>query len=336
MKKIAFLKLADWQKKIITKNLKASEVYFIDEPEKDFKSSAAKHFEVLSVFVDFQVTKQVIQNLPVLKFITTRSTGFDHIDLEECKNRKILVSSVPSYGSNTVAEFAFGLILNLTRKIYQAVDQIKQSGSFTLDNLKGVDLNGKTLGVVGGGRIGQNVIKIAKGFGMNVVVFDPLPQKNLEKKLMFRYCNLNELLKISNIISIHCPYNQSTYHLINKKNIRLVRKGAYLINTARGGIVSTDALLWGLRKGILAGAGLDVLEEETETRDEMSLLRVPEKRPEKFRRILENHVLMKMPNVLITPHNAFNTQEALERILQTTIGNIKAYKRGKPINLVNK
>jgi len=178
------------------------------------------------------------------------------------------------------------------------------------------------------------MIKIAKGFDMNVLAFDPFPNLDFAKANNFNYVSLEDLLKNSDIISIHCPLNKETHHLINKNNIKFIKKGAYLINTARGGIVETDALILALEKGILAGAGLDVLEEEGETKDELNLLTVAHPREQELRIILQNHILMKMPNVLITPHNAFNSQEALERILQTTIQNIKGYIAGQPINLV--
>jgi D-lactate dehydrogenase len=222
----------------------------------------------------------------------------------------------------------------LTRKTYQAIDQIKESGSFLLDGLRGVDIKGKTLGVVGTGRIGKEMIKIAKGFGMEVVAYDPMPDDNFAAAAGFRYMSFENLLRTADIISFHCPCSEKTRHLINKESIGFIKKGAYLVNTARGPIIETDALVEALRSGILAGAGLDVLEEEGETKDELAFLTSAHPKEDDLRIMLENHILMKMPNVLITPHNAFNSQEALERILRTTLDNIRGFIAGKPVNLV--
>jgi D-lactate dehydrogenase len=286
--------------------------------------------------------------LPNLKLITTRSTGYDHIDCEYCKSKGILVCNVPEYGTKTVAEWTIGLMLNLMRKIYYAIDQIKESESFDLKNLRGEELYGKTLGVIGTGRIGKEVIKLAKAFGMNILAYDAFPDENFAKEYNVTYVTLEELLKNSDVITIHVNLNPSTYHLINKENIKFIKPGAYLINTARGGIVETEALLYGLKEGILKGAALDVLEEETEIKEELELLvkYATDKRgynaderglnnlKETAFILWQNHILMKMPNVLITPHNAFNSKEAVERILMTTIENIKKFLEGNLINLV--
>ena len=147
--------------------------------------------------------------------------------------------------------------------------------------------------------------------------------------------SLEEVLGTSDVLSIHCPYNQKTRHLLNKKNIGFIKKGAYLINTARGGILETEALEKALKEGRLAGVGLDVLEEEGDTKDELNLLRSGHPKEEELKVVLQNHVLMRMPNVLITPHNAFNSEEALGRILTITLGNIRGFLKGKPENLVS-
>ncbi len=328
-KTIAFFGVEDWQKKSILKSLPGPHLAF------DPKPGNLKNLEIISIFVNFAVTEKILRRFPKLKFITTRSTGYDHIDLKACKKAGVKVAYVPGYGDNTVAEFAFGLLLCLTRKLYSAIDQLKETGIFSYQGLEGVDLKGKTMGIIGTGRIGREAVKIAHGFGMKVLAFDAHPDQNYAKQAGFKYVSLATLLRQSDAISIHVPYNKSTYHLINSKNIFKIKKGAYLVNTARGGIVETDALVKALEKGILAGAALDVLEEEGEIKDEMHYLVSGHPKADQIKILLENHVLMKMPNVLITPHNAFNTKEALERILQTTIENIKAYLRGKPINLVS-
>lgn len=335
--KIAFFEIENWEKEIIEKELNDHELFFFDKKISELEKINENDFDVIAIFINSIINEKTLQHFKNLKFITTRSTGFDHIDLKTCKEKNILVSYVPGYGDNTVAEFTFGLILNLTRKIYQSIDQIKETGFFNvnLKELKGIDLKNKTLGVVGTGRIGKEVIKIANGFSMNVIAYDIYPDENLENRLNFKYVTFEELLKNSDIITLHCPYNEKTHHLINKNNIFQIKKGAYLINTARGGLIETEALLIGLEEKIIAGAGLDVLEEEGEIKDELKYLTNNQEESKKFKTILENHILLRFPNVLITPHNAFNSKEALERILYITILNIKNFINNTPINLIN-
>lgn len=288
--------------------------------------------EYLSVFIYSHLTREIIQKAKQLKLIATRSTGFDHIDVAFCKKRGITVCNVPFYGENTVAEHTFALILSLSRSIHKAyVRTIK--GNFSLEGLQGFDLKGKTLGVVGAGHIGLHVIKMAKGFGMRVVAFDVCRNTFMEEVLGFEYVPLDVLLRGSDIVSLHTPYSAKTHHLINKENIRLFKKGALLINTARGGLVDTTALTWALDNGLLGGAGLDVLEEEELIREEEQLLR-KDFPVEKMKTVLENHILLHRENVVITPHIAFDSREALERILNTTLQNIESFLEGKPQNVV--
>ncbi|MBI2661898.1 hydroxyacid dehydrogenase [Candidatus Woesearchaeota archaeon] len=287
--------------------------------------------DVLSVFVHTKVPKKILDKLPRLKLIATRSTGFDHIDLEECRKRNIVVSNVPTYGENTVAEHTFALLLSLSRRIVDCVERTRK-GSFSYMGLRGFDLKGKTIGIIGGGNIGQHVVRIAKGFEMNTLVFDVVKNKKLEKKLGFRYVSMGSLLKNSDIITLHVPYNKHTHHLINTAAFAKMKKGAILLNTSRGAVVDTEALVKVLRVGKLGGAGLDVLEGEDALNEELSLLRKGNQ--EEWKLLLEDHLLLEMPTVLITPHNAFNTKEALMRILNVTIDNINAFKKGKKVNVV--
>lgn len=331
---IGFFELEGWEENLISGQFPSEQVSFSKDKIDPLTLPEENDFEILSVFVNSRLTREVLAHFPNLKFIVTRSVGYDHIDLAAAKERNIVVSYVPGYGDNTVAEFAFGLILNLTRKIYLAIDRIKESGSFALDGLRGVDLKGKTIGIVGTGRIGREMVRIAKGFGMKVLAYDPFPNLEFAKELGFEYTDFETLLEKSDIISFHCPYSEKTHHLINKENIRLIKKGAYLINTSRGPIVETDALIQALQTGILAGAGLDVLEEEGETKDELVYLSRSRPNETELKTMLQNHILMEMPNVLITPHIAFNSQEAMERILNITLDNIRDFLDGKPGNIV--
>jgi len=351
--KLGFFEAEGWEKEILERELSDLEIYFTSERLTKENVKNFQGLDILSIFICSEIDKEIIDSLPKLKLITTRSTGYDHIDCEYCKSKGILVCNVPEYGTKTVAEWTIGLMVNLMRKIYYAIDQIKEVESFDLKNLRGEELYGKTLGVVGTGRIGKEVIKLAKIFGMNILAYDAYPDENFAKEYNVTYTSLEELLKNSDIITIHVNLSSSTYHLINKENIKLIKKGAYLINTARGGTVETEALLYGLKEGILKGAALDVLEEETEIKEELELLTrytmIDEPRiraehnagqetqndlKETAFTLWQNHILMKMPNVLITPHNAFNSKEAIERILMTTIENIKKFLEGKSENLV--
>lgn len=310
------------------------ELVFADKVLKAETVPADVDFDIAGVFVDSLVGKAVLDKLPSIKFIAALSTGYDHIDLAECKKRGITVSYVPSYGENTVAEYTFGLLLALARKICDAHCRVRDERSFGLEGLRGFDLMGKTIGVVGTGRIGEHVIRIGKGFAMNVLAYDPYPKEQFAKEMDFQYLPLEEVLKNSEVVTLHVPYMASTHHLMNAKTIAQMKQGAYLINTSRGAVVETDALVRALASGHLGGAALDVLEEEGVIKDELNIL--AEGHPEEYnlKTVLENHALIDMPNVIITPHNAFNSVEGLTRILATTVENIDGFASGKPVNIV--
>lgn len=323
--KIAFFEIENWEADYVKQRLPNVEFFFSEEKLNKDNLPEQKDFDAVSVFVGSEVKKEVIDFFPNLKLITTRSTGFDHVDLNEAKNKNIKTGYVPGYGDNTVAEFAFGLLLNLSRKIYAAADRIREIGSFSFEGLQGFDLSGKTIGILGTGRIGKHAIKIAKGFGMNVLAYDVFPNKDLEKELGFQYVSLDELLANSDVISLHLPYNESTHHIINSQNISKIKKGVVIINTARGALLETEALVKALNDGTIGGYGADVLEEEGIIKDERAFLLYGHPEEHNLKTALANHVLIDMPNVIITPHNAFNTKEALQRILDTDIENIKSF-----------
>lgn len=335
MSKIAFFEITEEEKKeYFLKNLEGFEIEFFEEPLSIDSLPKNTDFEILSTFVESKITSKVIDSFPNLKLITVRATGFDSVDIEHAKSKNILVCNVPAYGSNTVAEYTFGLILSLSRKIPQAVNRLKMSGEFSFEGLRGFDLSGKTLGVVGTGKIGKNVIKIAKAFNMKVLSMDPYPNEQLAKELEITYVSLEELLKKSDIVSLHVPLNEQTHHLINKDNISLMKEGSILINTSRGGVVDTNALYQALILKHLGGAALDVLEEEYELKEEAELL-LQNKIPAKdFQSLIKDHILIHLPNVIITPHMAFYTKEAEFSIMETTVGNIKAALANTTQNLV--
>jgi len=239
---------------------------------------------------------------------------------------------VPYYGENTVGEHAFGLILSLSRKIYKAYLRTTRL-DFSLEGLMGFDLKGKTIGVAGAGRIGLHVVRIAKGFGMEVLVYDVRQEMLLAEVLGFTYVSFEDLLRRSDVISLNVPLNEATHHMINKDNIKLIKRGAILINTARGGIVETEALIAALNEGIISGAGLDVFEGEESIKEETA--RAVERLPrEKMMEILLGYDLLHRDNVVITPHIAFYSEEALGRIMRTTEENIRAFLAGSPINVI--
>lgn len=331
---IAFLETAPWEKPYLQSKLKNKVVIYLpDELDqlKDF--SKIKDATILSIFVNSQVKPEYLQKLPNLKFIATRSTGFDHIDLKACEKNKVAVANVPSYGENTVAEHAFALLLALSHRITEA-NQRARDGNWSFNGLMGFDLKGRTLGIIGMGRIGSHSARIAKGFGMNVLAYDAFINKPLAKELGFKYVSLSELLKRSDVVTLHTLLTPKTHHLLNRKTIKQMKKGAILINTARGGLVGTKALVEALLKGHLAGAGVDVLEEEDLMKNPKELL-TRHFTDKQMSQALESHVLMTLPNVVVTPHNAFNTREAINRILDATLANIKAFQAGRPQNLVS-
>ena len=324
MKVIYFGKEA-WEEAYIKEKLPGAEVVFYLGPIGQYSEARDGEAEVVSVFVNSPMGAAEMDKYPKLKLIATRSTGVDHINAEEAKKRGISIASVPAYGANTVAEFAFALILALSRRVCEAAARVK-GGSFSQEGLTGFDLSGKTMGVVGCGKIGQHTARIAKGFGMQVLVSDAFKNDALAKEIGFTYAELPALLGASDVISLHVPYMKETHHLINMGNIGQIKKGAYLINTARGAVVETAALVKALEDGILAGAGLDVLEEEGDMQDEMHLMAHGHPKQEELEIMLENHYLIDHPRVIITPHIAFDTREAIERILDTTVENISAFK----------
>ncbi len=330
--KIALFELESWEKEYFSNNLKC-EMQFIDDHLNKDNVSQIKYVDAIGIFIYSIVNKKVLEKLPNLRLIVTLSTGFDHIDLKECKRRKITICNVPHYGENTIAEHTFALILNLTRKIHKAYERTVR-GDFTIEGLRGIDLQGKIIGVIGVGSIGQHVIRIAKGFEMKIIAFDKFKNLKLANRLDFKYVSFDYLLKNSDIITLHVTYNKSTHHLIDKKAILKMKKGVLIINTARGGIIETSALLEGLQSGKIAGAGLDVLEEECFIKEEKQILSRNFLKECDLKTVLQDHLLLRQPNIIITPHNAFNSWEALHRILDTTILNINSFLKKKPVNVV--
>lgn len=332
--KIVYFFQEPWEEEYIRTALPEDELTFHAGMLDKSLSAGDTKAEALSVFVNSEIGDAELQKFPKLKLIATRSTGFDHIDLAAAKKRGITVSNVPFYGENTVAEFTFALLLALSRRIEAAHKRVIETGAFSQEGLRGFDLAGKTIGIIGGGHIGVRVARIAKGFEMEALVFDVHADDKLARETGFSYVTFDELLARSDIVTLHVPYNEHTHYLLNRESIKKMKNGACLINTARGAIVETRAIVEALAAGTLAGAALDVLEEEGDLSDELKLLGGPHPKVEELATILANNYLIKHPRVIVTPHVAFNTNEAIRRILDATIGNIKAFAQGLPTNVV--
>lgn len=336
--KTVFFDVKDFEEQVLTRN-QPEECDFVlikDSFQNGFNANfeQIKDVEILSVFTSSRIPGELLKKLPDLKMIATRSTGYNNVDLEYCKMAEVAVVNVPRYGDVTVAEFAFALLLNVVRKVSQAYDELKQS-RINLQGSIGIDLLGKTIGIIGTGAIGCYTAKIAYGFGMKIISYDPFPREDVKERYSVEYVELDDLLKNSDVISIHAPSTKENFHMINDDAFNKMKDGVIFINTARGEIVDTGALYRALLRGKVAGAGLDVLEcEEVLAREDLYLTKVDCVQRECLEKTLINHKLLEMPNVIITPHIAFDTKEAIHRILNTTIDNIRGYVNKEIINRV--
>jgi D-lactate dehydrogenase len=289
--------------------------------------------EIISTFVYSTLDRKILEQLPALRLIATRSTGYDHIDTEYCQERGIIVCNVPTYGDNTVAEHVFALLLAISHRLLAAVEKAK-SGSFSPAGLEGFDLEGKTIGVIGTGNIGRHVIRIAKGFGMQVVAFDAKPDPRLAGELGFDYLTFDDLVASADVLTLHVPATPQTDDMLNAESFRRMKHGVIIINTARGTVIDARALIQALRSGKVAAAGLDVLPDEPLIREEAELICSIYCDRHDLRNLVADHVLMRLPNVIVTPHSAFNTREAVQRIVDTTAENIEAFLANEPQHVV--
>ena len=322
-----------WQGERLGKALVEAPLRRVDGPLNEETVDQVGEAPVVSVFIRSQVTRAVIERMPSVRLIATRSTGYDHIDLAACAASGVTVSNVPTYGENTVAEHTFSLVLALSRRLGAAIRR-SAYGDFSLAGLMGFDLRGKTLGVVGAGNIGLHVVRIGRAFGMEVLAYDVRPQPLLAEVLGFRYAPLDELLSRSDVVSLHVPYRPETHHLLDRERLGLLKPGALVVNTARGALVDTVALLEALETGRVGGAALDVIEGEEQLMEEAQMFHLPDTE-EQLRQLLTGHVLAKHDNVILTPHMAWYSKEALERILDTTASNIASFLAGAPDNVVS-
>ena len=333
MDTIVFFEIEEWEKDFIQKSFPDKKILFTINKAHEETSTDLFNASVISTFIYSNLDVNTLSKFANLKLIATRSTGFDHIDLSYCKEKGIVVTNVPNYGALTVAEHTFALILAISRKLIPTIERSRR-GHFGLENLRGFDLAGKTIGVVGAGNIGSKVIKIALAYEMKVLVNTRHPSNELSQENV-RYVSLDELISTSDIITLHVPHTPETHHLITMENIKKFKKGSILINTARGPLVETQAILEGLETGKLMAAGLDVLEEECSLKEERELLTEEYLKKCDIKAQLLNHVLLDRDDVIYTSHNAFNSDEALMQILHVTVSNISSFFQGKPQNTVS-
>jgi D-lactate dehydrogenase len=332
--KIVVFEAEDWERVACRALEPLDTVLCREEPLKATDAGEFADAEAISTFVNSDLGATVLKCLSKLKLIATRSTGYDHIDLDYCRSAGIAVCNVPDYGDPTVAEHAFALLLALSRNIVPAVERTRR-GDLSRSGLRGFDLGGKTLGVVGAGRSGRRAIAIARGFGMQVLAFDSAPDPAAAQTLGFRYAPLGELLAAADVVTLHLSGGQESDNLISDAEFALMKPQAVLINTSRGGVVDAEALVRAIASGRLAGAGLDVVAEEASMREEAEIFSPGGGlETERMRSLLADHALLHHPNVIITPHIAYDTREAMARIIETTLANIQAYAAGRPQNLV--
>ena len=294
-------------------------IHFIESPCNEDTVFLAKGYDAICVFVNDKVNAKMIDILYDMKVkaILLRSAGFNHIDIKAAEDR-IAVLRVPSYSPEAVAEYAMGLLLSINRCTHKAYYRTRDF-NMNINGFMGMDLCNKTAGVVGTGKIGQAMIRIMEGFGMNVIAYDLFPNEDLNVE----YVSMEELFKLSDVISLHCPLTKETKHMINKKSINMMKDGVYLVNTSRGSLINSEDLLEGLVAGKFGGVGLDVYEEEEGIFYE-----------DRSADIVEDDILarlMTFPNVLITSHMGFFTREAMEAIATQTLENAYSLENGLPL-----
>ena len=299
--------------------------------------------EVVSIFLNDRIDEDFLGSHPALRMIATRSMGCDHIDLEACAKRQIVITHVSGYGENTVAEHTFALMLALSRRIRESTEAAL-AGKFTHEKFRGMDLRGSTLGVVGAGRVGLHVIRIAGAFGMKVLAYDAHPNPLHTELLDFKYTSFDHLIRESHVITLHIPLNQETHHILNRETLSRCLPGVLIVNTARGRLIDSEALIEALDSGQVGGAGLDVIEEEgvfhggatallgAQIADRVrgsgmdnDRISLPVGRMKEISRYIASNALLRRAKVVFTPHNAYNSAESREFISKTTSENIFQY-----------
>ncbi len=324
--KIAFFDTKSYDRDIFDKVNKqfGFEIHYYKERLSMNTVSLAQGKEIVCIFVNAECDQRVITRMKEygVKLIALRCAGFNNVDMAAAKEAGIKVVRVPAYSPHAVAEYAVTLMMALNRKVYRSVYRTRE-GNFKLNGLLGFDMYGKTVGLVGMGRIAKELIKILRGFGMNVLVYDIYPDEAFAREYQVRIVTLDELYEESDIISLHCPLTEDTKFLINSDSITKMKFGVMIINTGRGKLIKTEDLIDGLRTHQVGAAGLDVYEEEANY--------FYEDRSDKMIDDDKLALLLMMPNVIITSHQAFFTQEAVQNIALTTLQNATDFLEGKPL-----
>lgn len=323
--RLAFFSVMPFEKKAFDKvnQLFQYDIHYFEEKLNERNVVICEGFDAICVFVNDQVNSECVEQLAKygIRYILTRSAGFNHIDIETCKRLAISVAYVPEYSPDAIAEHTMALLLTLNRKTHRAYNRIREH-NFSIDGLMGKNLNGKTVGIIGLGRIGKCFAKICLGFGMRVIAYDVTPEREFSEQYSIEIKSLEALLRQSDIISLHCPLTQDNHHLIDDKAIAKMKLGAFLLNTGRGALIDSNALIAGLKSAKLAGVALDVYEHEKAVFFE-----------DHSNEIITDDILMRLttfPNVLITSHQGFLTEEAVSEIVHTTFHNLQALETGTP------
>ncbi|MBR5554660.1 hydroxyacid dehydrogenase [bacterium] len=336
MTKIVFFDVADYEVDYLMRSCDGEFDFVLVEESLSSISNILSEWrdaEVVSCFTTSRIGKDVLKKFPNLKLLALRSVGFNHVDIDYCKKHKITVVNTPNYGNMTVAEFAFGLMLDVSRKITLAYNDLKNA-IVDAKHTIGTELFGKTIGIVGLGAIGAEMARLSYGFGLKVLGYDIKEREILREKYAVSYVPFDELLRRSDFISIHAPLTKDNYHIFNMKSFEKMKPNAIIINTARGEIIDTQALYNAIVDGKIAGAGLDVLESEEILTDPDYLVDVGRMKVNALQKIVLNNSLLKLDNVIVTPHIAYDTKEAIDRILSLTMANIYAFENGVVQNKV--
>ncbi len=332
--KIVYFDVENYEEKYLKENNENKYTYFLEpKPLNDMCSLKEEYLdaEVISVFTTSRVNKTVLEKFKNLKLITLRSVGFNHIDIEYCKEHNIAVENSPNYGNITVAEFALALLLDVCRRVTVSYNEYK-AGSVTPECLIGCELHGKTIGIVGLGAIGSAFAKIANGLSMNILGYDKVEREELKQYV--KYVDFETLLKESDFISIHAPLTKENYHMFDKESFEKMKPSAIIVNTGRGELIDNKALYEALLTKQIAGAGLDVLEKEETIADLDYIIGINRLDKTTLEQTIINSQLFKLSNVIITPHTAYNSIEAINRILKTTMSNINEFAEGNLQNCV--
>ncbi|MCG8451812.1 MAG: 2-hydroxyacid dehydrogenase [Spirochaetales bacterium] len=322
--KLAVFSTKKWVKESFSRvDTAPLEIVYFEAALNEETALLARDNDAVCVFVNDVVNAAVLRELAAggVKTVALRCAGFNNVDLKAAEEMGISVCRVPAYSPYAVAEHALGLIMSLNRKYHRAYSRVRE-GNFSLDGLMGFDLHGKTVGVIGTGKIGRVFIDILSGFGVNILAYDAYPSPEAKAKGV-QYVSLERLYRESDIISLHCPLTHETYHLINSFAIETMKDGVMLINTSRGPLIDTAAVIGGLKSGKIGSVGLDVYEEEGDLFFE-----------DLSDEVIQDDTFVRLqtfPNVLITSHQAFFTKEAVDNIRDTTFNNLRALAQGEEL-----